>query len=668
MSLDAHDLCQAVRRGQVTAGTLDRFLSTCFNEFPEGAKPESAVWTPDPLPPCPQSSTRFVSCLAPTLLLDGVWLARVARPATAHLAAESHLFELYNRSLAPESPGSMAGNRLRAGLLTLGLPDTLDEWLLSPQIPRDDFIWFLPAVQLALLHRPGRFFPELLGFTLAWQELDQNGWRTRLPACFSAWIEQQVEGHVSGLALARSAVKAGENARPEAEQHRLARGQQLYRAGFRRLIEGAARWSVTLSSPREDLRNVILGKQSHAIGYHSRVQLRGKALDDWMREASDPLDWLDALKDSPYVDTACPAGSRLLRAMQFGGPMFGVFPRTEQQVWIDWMQAAQETKPPVSNPVTATASWLPDSDEPILSGNHLHRVCSSRQRYRALLQVETPLAVPSAARRVVQNTLGRSRWLARLSRGRAFPHRYEAGQLNHFIAETHRSELDRHRPLTGEPGIDRDFCRYALLQLAPAILVDGAWLIGVAGHDGQLDRCRHALSIIYGDEIGNGRVEWNHPNVYRRLLDGLGLALPPFDSPAFADDRRFLTAAFDLPVYLLSMGWLAGQYLPELLGLNLAIELSGLGAAYLRAIDILDHYGLDTTLFRLHLSIDNPASGHTALAAQAIDWFMANQTRQLGQPAGDRVWQRVRWGYHSLAAATLSLVASLAVRYGLRTR
>ncbi len=667
MTLTCHERCQSIRQGQVTTETLDRFLSTCFNEALDSAKPEQEVWTPAPLSLCPEASARFIEYLAPTLLLDGVWLARVARPATAHRRSESHLFALYRRLLSSESPGITPTGRLRAGLLTLGLPDTLDEWLMTPRIPRDDFIWWLPAVQLALLHRPGRFFPELLGFTLAQQGLDKNWWYTVMPSCFAAWIQQQVEGQESGLTLAREAVMAGQTDAAEDWPLRLKQGQGLYQAGFNRLVEGVTDGLRLAAVPGQAVRKLILAKQPHAIGYHARVWLNGKSLDDWMREASDRLEWLDALKDSPYADIACPAGSRLLRAMQFGGPMFGVFSGSEQQVWIDWMKdtaASTATRPPLSvMPMTAGPST---GNDPATAVDTALPSGGSRQLYRALLQVETPLAVPPAAERVVQNTLRRSQWLARLPQGQAFPRRYMAGQLSHFIDHIHRLELERYRPLTGKPGVDPDFCRYALLQLAPAILVDGAWLIGVAGQDGQLDRCHHHLAMIYGDEIGNGQVEWNHPNVYRRLLDGLGLALPPFDSQAFAEDRRFMTAAFDLPVYLLSMGWLAERYLPELLGLNLAIELSGLGAVYLRAIDILAHYGMDSTLFRLHLSIDNPASGHTALAGQAIEWFMTNQTRSLGQSTRDGVWQRVRRGYYSLPAATLSLVTGLAVRYSFR--
>jgi hypothetical protein len=221
--------------------------------------------------------------------------------------------------------------------------------------------------------------------------------------------------------------------------------------------------------------------------------------------------------------------------------------------------------------------------------------------------------------------------------------------------------------LTGSPGIGRSYCRWAALQFAPAILVDGCWLAGISGPAEALDECRRHLLNIYADELGSGNTQWNHPNVYRRLLEQLEIRLPELDSPDFAGDRRFLNAAFTLPNYLLAMGWSGDRYFPELLGLNLAIELSGLGAGYLQTIDLLRYHGLDPTIVQLHLSIDNLASGHAAKACACIRLTLVETRRLGGEAAVQAVWRRIWTGYQSLKVATFGLAARLVIGH-IRTR
>jgi hypothetical protein len=143
------------------------------------------------------------------------------------------------------------------------------------------------------------------------------------------------------------------------------------------------------------------------------------------------------------------------------------------------------------------------------------------------------------------------------------------------------------------------------------------------------------------------------------------LSLPDFTTDAFAQHPALLDSAFELPVYLLAMGLLSDRYLPEVLGLNLAIELSGLGASYLRAIELLRHHGMDPTIVELHLSIDNLATGHAARARDAIVLYLEEVRQREGVPAVDQVWKRIWLGYKSLHAATLTLSLNIVGRYAL---
>ena len=349
--------------------------------------------------------------------------------------------------------------------------------------------------------------------------------------------------------------------------------------------------------------------------------------------------------------------------MDFGGAMFGVFSEEERETVEDWI--TDPAGRPNSAPPKPTRQPLPP---------YIHRTLQKpsqkpaalnlRQLYTALLACESPVDVPDAARRLVKRILRRTQVWNRL-RASSSPFAYSPEALAEFVTGRHRAELARYRPLAGAPKIERVFCQWAILQLTPAILVDGAWLAGMNGAAESLsDADRHLLKI-YLDELGDGRPAWNHPNVHRKLLASQDLRLPDFRQEAFARHPALCDAAFELPVYMLAMGLLTQDWRPEILGLNLAIEMSGLGAGYLRAIDILRYHGMDPTLIQLHLSIDNPASGHAARAQEAIALHLDVIRQREGHDAMNVSWQRIWLGYSSLGVASLSLAASLTLRYGL---
>lgn len=106
----------------------------------------------------------------------------------------------------------------------------------------------------------------------------------------------------------------------------------------------------------------------------------------------------------------------------------------------------------------------------------------------------------------------------------------------------------------------------------------------------------------------------NHPHIFQQLLESLSIQVPPVYSEAFAKYPGFINSAFDLPVYMLSLSSFSVEFLPELLGLNMAIELSGLGKSYMSLVDDWNYWGIDPSIANIHISIDNAASGHTFLA------------------------------------------------------
>lgn len=645
-------LCRALLHGPADAVTLrgasEFFESTFAKAVQAGTLPSFGnPWSPPVRPnPKEEAGRRIVLlALAPTLLLDGIWLARAARPATAHRLAECQLFELYCRSVGLDEPATSAPLKFRAKLTLAGatLP-ALDDptFFHAPNIP--DFAWALPAVQLCLFHRPRSYFPELLGWTLA-HSLREPDW----------WDDGDAAETGHCRALARTALEAC----TDRDEGRVQAGWSLYCLSFTELLQEAAGQLARRLQAREAMASIVQAKRAHALGHHGRVLLAGRSLDEWLAQAGpEPL--LDALRDSPYVDRTCAEESRLIRAMDFGGPMFGVFDAAERRVWLDWIEDERR-----SVGIAATGSaFIPRPN--LVNRRPKSGPRSKRALYTALLDAESTSDIPGQATEAIERTLRLTRFFMQLQRGdrRFFP--YDETAFHARIEAIYRHEIERYRPLAVPPRIGKDFCRWVILQLAPTILVDGCWLAGIATAAENLDTINRHLLKIYADELGNGRPKRNHPNVYRRLLDDLGIGLPPFASEAFANDPRFLDAAFDLPVYLLAIGQDPRRYFPELLGLNLAIELSGLGAGYMRLIDLLRDHGIDPAIIQLHLSIDNLASGHAARARDAVMIYMDEMERKGGAEVSRQVWRRIWTGYLSLYTAGLSLAWRL--RSQLRSR
>jgi hypothetical protein len=160
--------------------------------------------------------------------------------------------------------------------------------------------------------------------------------------------------------------------------------------------------------------------------------------------------------------------------------------------------------------------------------------------------------------------------------------------------------------------------------------------------------------------VGNGDSELNHPNVYRALIEDMGIEMPAFDTPAFCRWERLRDEAFRVPCFWLAVSQFPRRFMPETLGLNLAMELSGVGGAYRTARDQLRHYGFSTLFVDLHNTIDNVSTGHSARAVEAIERYMddilATHRRDLIQAHWKRVWT----GYRALVPPTGTLNAFLA--------
>lgn len=181
-----------------------------------------------------------------------------------------------------------------------------------------------------------------------------------------------------------------------------------------------------------------------------------------------------------------------------------------------------------------------------------------------------------------------------------------------------------------------------LLQLAPFNQLDGAWLRRVIP-DGPVDEVGERLAKIRQDELGDGVTAQNHANVYTDVLKSLNIYLPDLHTRAYAQDTRFLDSAFTQPCFLLSISQFDDEYLPEILGMTLMLEWSSIGLQ--ASVNTLNAFGIDPIYYKLHVGIDNAASGHGAIAREAIEIYLDTVRANEGDAAMRAAWKRIWIGY-----------------------
>ncbi|CAN7513441.1 iron-containing redox enzyme family protein [Mesorhizobium caraganae] len=620
----------------------------------------------------------FYQHYMPMALVDGCWLQTGARVSTAHTKIGAVITGLYQHQVRAfvADPGRHFVNDYKGAFARIaGDIEEVSTLSFSERSEFSDESFELPVVMLSLAQFTRSRAPEIVGANLAWMFLQIPSFGLQLISKFcAAFGLPKLDGGLNeprylekgtGLAL-----RAAEILMEEADSGQKDNVWSRLLAGAEAVIRLWEAWLVATQrsvppgppDPRQEMINLLWRKAPYAQGYHGKRSLGDKLIDDHFdTETFDGPRLLSALTNSPWVSPGQADRSPLLNQLiGFGGPMHGVFNALEQQTirqWINSLPPREGRKPAAkiepgqvmqdsrmkpeipARKVLEGRLWHPNDIR--LRSNAVHGKCSVRELYHHLVNVEFHPDILPIAEQFARDRLERS--MASIwTRERPIPsRRYDPAALDRWVEEKHRSQVDAYRPPSGRPQVSREAFIEATVQLAPLILIDGGWLQGMASPATIHTTVGRMLFHVFVEEIGEGSSREHHANIYRDLLEAMGVNAPTIESREFIEWDRLDAQSFEIPVLWLAISCFPRHFMPEILGLNLAVELAGVGAPYMEARDTLRKFRYPTLFVDVHNAADNVTAGHSAWALNAVKRYMDELAERSGPHNLDESWHRV---------------------------
>lgn len=629
---------------------------------------------------------------APVYFTEPAWFPSLSQTVSCQNPLAVDLMSVYLRLNQNGQSVAKTRHAFTGYLLSSGIDiPALHTVAFAKQSAVVDEVFDFAAVQIALGQFPRVFFPEILGFTLAYCHSPNlldfyfSGEIKENPPAFVTLRHQQRKQELPVIKGVIQSYLAEFPIQSDELWQRIQTGFWLHRLQTAYCCQRVSDKLQNVLSPRQAMHKLLQDIIPHAIGHHGAIRLGSKTIDEWFKEHPFKCEnFLATLLHSPLVDRAKPENSRLLKLYEFGGPMFGVLDDKGKAVIKNWLSSEinpSQTPQKKTQLGTLKSRSYPyglkkipneferikvsfetqqQSSNPVNQPNYSK--LSNKELYFYLINSDIYPEVLPAAKDRVKTVLVKARLFNRLP----FRH-YSHQAFESFIKSNYQHEVERYKPLNHKPKLSKASYTWGIEQFAPTILTDGSWLQCVhrlAFHPAHT--VGELLEKIYEDEIGNGIVEQNHPYIYQALLDSLEIKLPPIESREFVEHPGFISGAFDIPVFLMAIAKFPSTFLPELLGLNMAIELSGLGNQYLRLSQALRYWGINSYIVDIHTSIDNLSTGHSALAMKAIQRYLDDVAANSGTAEVDAHWRRIHTGYCALQGVSNRFKFSLIWQYFLK--
>jgi Iron-containing redox enzyme len=588
---------------------------------------------------------------APLGQLAGCWLDVVSQPATQPSVVVNRLFSHHFTLRGEGNPRRSAACLRRRRMEEAGvyLPDPGAADFLARAGARP-LTALHGSFYLALSRLPASFLPELAGVHYAFLTLGADDLLLgTAPVLAQPSLDELLACYLD---------LAG-----PVERRRLLAGLRLVCALEQEhagLLAGLAAWYQGLSLESK-VAAVVARHAPFAGSQHAGVRVGGRLLADTFADPNlDLAAFLTEFREAGQLRPTSDGLCRFIKAIKFGGPMFGIFDDREAAVLAAWVKSVQAGERPkiVIEASTAgdgaAARWAAAiaASEPADVVIAEPGTPGTRDLLHRLVNIEHyPNTLPLARQRAEELFAAAETLFTCGERGR-----YTDASYFDYSPEALRERCERvywdklitpYRPLTEIPG--RDEVIFLQTTYALGALIDAAWIHRVANLGRSERRCDAALFSIYADEMGHGDLRKNHITLIHRALRSMGITLPHIRDDAFREQDDLPDDLYGFSLHQLCMALFPDTYYSEILGYNLAIEMFGLGELRLHEIQKLRHYGFDDCYEQAHLTIDNLSAGHSRQAADIIVAYLDEVRRALGEAAVQREWRRVWRGYASLA-------------------
>ncbi|MFE3204473.1 iron-containing redox enzyme family protein [Embleya sp. NPDC059237] len=588
---------------------------------------------------------------APLALAAGCWLDTLSQPATQPSVVVNRLFAHHLTLRGGGNPERGQARSRRRALEDAGV--------FLPELAAADFadrarIRPLTALHaafyLALSRLPANFLPEVSGVHYAFLALGVDDLLAdTAPLLPEPALREVLAEHlaVAGPAARRRLYTAVRlTLELEREHVAMLAEHAAWRAG--RTLESRVAAIIARHAP-------LAGRQ------HGGTRVGGKALTDVFGAARiDLAGFLTDLRESGYLRGPGNGDCRLLDAMRFGGPMFGIFDEHEAATFRAWAVSVQAGDRPAVEISAETAGDVAAERRraAIMRSDPADVVIAEaeprdhRELFHHLVNIENfANTLPLAAERAEQCFRDAEILFVHGAGGRytdATWFDYSPRALYERAERVYWEKLvDPYQPLREIPDRDEVLFRQSTYYLT--YLIDGAWLhrLGNLGHDER--ETDAMLFAIYADEMGNGDLRKNHITLTHRVLASAGIELPHIRDEAFIEQDELPDDLYGFAIQQLCMCLFPDRFHNEILGYNLAIEMFGSGEMRLHEIQKLRRHGIDDCYEQAHLTIDNFSAGHAKQAADIIVGFLDRVRRTAGEAAVAEQWRRVWRGYASFA-------------------
>jgi hypothetical protein len=593
---------------------------------------------------------------APLALLGGCWLDTVSQPATQPAVVVNRLFAQHFEAQGQGNPQRGWHHLRRRALESAGV--------FLPEIDAVDFLRRaharpLTAVHgafyLALSRLPASFLPEVVGVHYAISSLGVDDLllglepvvpQRELDAALAEYLE--LTAHTSTGAADRRRLPTALRLAVRLEREHVAALTEL------------ADWQAGLSV--EARAAAIIGRHSAYAGrQHRNVRVGGRLLTEIFDDPDfDLAEFVRLFRDSRQLKPMRGEEGRFLRAIKFGGPMFGIFDEREAAVFKEWADAvAAGDLPEVElSPNRAGDEEARHWQAAIAASDSADVVyapaapADDRQLFHRLVNIETYANTLPLARQRAEETLKAAEVLFTFGGGGHYTDAtyfdYSPEALYERVERIYWDKLvDPYRPLTEIP--DREEVIFGQKTFALGSLIDGTWAYRI----GNLGRYRRVsdgmLFSIYADEMGRGDLRKNHITLIYQVLSSLGIRVPHIRDVAFLEQGELPDHLYGFSIHQICLALFADSFYNEILGYNLGIEMFGLGEMRMHEMQKLSHHGFDIGYEEAHLSIDNVSSGHARQSADIIVAYLDEVARTVGATVVQDEWRRIWRGYASFA-------------------